>query len=512
MIGVLWKAGCTVVEERSWTVRQRECIDYAGPHLLVTGPPGTGKTLVLLKRALRLRQTAPDARVLVVTYNKTLAQYAGDQLRLNGADDRVTVTHFHRWAYRWVAKTLGRPPQVIAEADRLAVVRRLVDAARPTGGNAPAVLSRPLDWWRDEVDWMKGNALVTWEQYLQAERSGRGQGLHAAARQLVWQVFAGYQEALDRGGLVDFRDFALVLLRAWTPTPDSARVTHLLIDEAQDLRPADLRVLMPLARESTTVVADRSQKIYSSSFAWRDLGFEVRGGGRAKRLTKSYRTTREVARLAASLRQRDPLVRQGDPDFVEHGTLVEEEAPDREGPLPVVIATRDAQHETLVVLRLLSHLLQEPLTVPTSSAPLTLTLTIGILARTWETLGRLEPALRARQFAPMFLRDEGAAASPGVKLVTFHAAKGLEFDAVLVVGLSEGLFPPPLGPLLVADEGELEADVLSIERRLLYVAMTRTRGALYLLHGQRPSRFLAELDPTCFRRTAPELSGSDDHS
>ena len=148
-----------------------------------------------------------------------------------------------------------------------------------------------------------------------------------------------------------------------------------------------------------------------------------------------------------------------------------------------------------------------PLAAPMSSAPLT----IGILARTWETLRRLEPALRARQLAPTFLRDEGNAASPGVKLATFHAAKGLEFDAVLVVGLSEGVFPPPLGRLVVADEGELEADVLSIERRLLYVAMTRTRGALYLLHGQRPSRFLAELDPTRFRRTAPELVETVDH-
>ncbi len=50
-----------------------------------------------------------------------------------------------------------------------------------------------------------------------------------------------------------------------------------------------------------------------------------------------------------------------------------------------------------------------------------------------------------------------------------------------------------------------EEDFLSTERRLLYGAMTRTRHALYLVHGLQPTRFLAELDPVLYTRTAPEL-------
>jgi DNA polymerase III delta prime subunit len=45
----------------AWTARQRDCIAYTGPHLLVSGPPGTGKTLVLLKRACRFSQVLPCA-------------------------------------------------------------------------------------------------------------------------------------------------------------------------------------------------------------------------------------------------------------------------------------------------------------------------------------------------------------------------------------------------------------------------------------------------------------------
>lgn len=83
-----------------------------------------------------------------------------------------------------------------------------------------------------------------------------------------------------------------------------------------------------------------------------------------------------------------------------------------------------------------------------------------------------------------------------VQLMTVHAAKGLEFDAVFITGLEDGLFPH--------ENSEAERDGLEEERRLMYVAITRARQRLYLthaqtrlLHGQmrycQPSRFIEEL-------------------
>jgi len=83
-----------------------------------------------------------------------------------------------------------------------------------------------------------------------------------------------------------------------------------------------------------------------------------------------------------------------------------------------------------------------------------------------------------------------------LQLMTVHSAKGLEFDAVFISGLEEGLFPH--------DNSLNEADGVEEERRLMYVALTRARRRLYLshaqtrmLHGQTryniASRFLREI-------------------
>ncbi len=86
----------------------------------------------------------------------------------------------------------------------------------------------------------------------------------------------------------------------------------------------------------------------------------------------------------------------------------------------------------------------------------------------------------------------------GPSLMTIHSAKGLEFDAVFIVGMNEDLFPHPWSTS--------EDDGLEEERRLFYVAITRARRLLTLTSARfrsqfgqvvhaRPSRFLDELPP-----------------
>jgi DNA helicase II / ATP-dependent DNA helicase PcrA len=97
-----------------------------------------------------------------------------------------------------------------------------------------------------------------------------------------------------------------------------------------------------------------------------------------------------------------------------------------------------------------------------------------------------------------------------MQLMTVHSAKGLEFDAVFITGLEEGLFPH--------ENSMSDGDGLEEERRLMYVAITRARQRLYLsfaqtrlLHGQTrynvKSRFFDELPEGALKWITPRNAG-----
>jgi DNA helicase-2/ATP-dependent DNA helicase PcrA len=106
--------------------------------------------------------------------------------------------------------------------------------------------------------------------------------------------------------------------------------------------------------------------------------------------------------------------------------------------------------------------------------------------------------------------NQAQAGQDAIQLMTVHSAKGLEFDAVFITGLEEGLFPH--------ENSVADIDGLEEERRLMYVAITRARKRLYLsfsqtrmLHGQTryniKSRFFDELPEAALRWITPRNQG-----
>jgi DNA helicase-2/ATP-dependent DNA helicase PcrA len=104
--------------------------------------------------------------------------------------------------------------------------------------------------------------------------------------------------------------------------------------------------------------------------------------------------------------------------------------------------------------------------------------------------------------------NQAQAGQDALQLMTVHSSKGLEFDAVFITGLEEGLFPH--------ESSEQAQDGVEEERRLMYVAITRARRRLFLsfaqtrmLHGQTrykiKSRFLAELPEAALKWLSPRV-------
>ncbi len=103
---------------------------------------------------------------------------------------------------------------------------------------------------------------------------------------------------------------------------------------------------------------------------------------------------------------------------------------------------------------------------------------------------------------------QAQAGQDALQLMTVHSAKGLEFDAVFITGLEEGLFPH--------ESSSRELDGVDEERRLMYVAITRARKRLYMsftqqrmLHGQTrfnmKSRFFDELPEESLKWLSPRV-------
>ncbi|MEK7133139.1 MAG: ATP-dependent helicase, partial [Patescibacteria group bacterium] len=112
-----------------------------------------------------------------------------------------------------------------------------------------------------------------------------------------------------------------------------------------------------------------------------------------------------------------------------------------------------------------------------------------------------DAALMAEQDA---IKDQ----SQSVKLMTVHGAKGLEFDAVFVSGLEEGLFPH----LLLSGKDQFQKEE---ERRLFYVALTRAKKNLFLSYAffrtifgakqiNKPSKFLKDIPEHLLEPVNPE--------
>ena len=110
--------------------------------------------------------------------------------------------------------------------------------------------------------------------------------------------------------------------------------------------------------------------------------------------------------------------------------------------------------------------------------------------------------------------NQAQAGQDAVQLMTVHAAKGLEFDAVFITGLEEGLFPH--------ENAMNDFDGLEEERRLMYVAITRARRRLYIshaqtrmLHGQTryniKSRFLNEMPEHTLKWISKVVANAPSH-
>jgi hypothetical protein len=283
---------------------------YTGP-AQVTGGAGTGKTVTALHRAAYLARQVSDelsaveeaGSVLLTTFTRNLADALETQfdLLVDMADVRrqVEILNVDRLAYRVVEQSRGTRPAIINNKD----LADLWGAAAAKAGLpfAPTFLVR--EW--EQV--ILAQDLRAEQHYLTCSRAGQGTPLGKAQRRQVWQLAQHVESELNAMGRSTFLQLANEAARILR-TSGQPPYRYVIIDEAQDLHPAQWRLLRAAVAEGPNdlfIVGDAHQRIYDNRVSLAKLGINVRG--RSRRLTVNYRTTQEILALALSALGKAPV-------------------------------------------------------------------------------------------------------------------------------------------------------------------------------------------------------------
>ena len=445
---------------------------YAGP-AQVTGGPGTGKTVTVLHRAAFLAARAemsPQAGppVLVTTFSGNLAEALQAQLDLLIRDPavrrRVEVLTVDRLAYGVVSQARGNP--VIA--DEPALRTRWAKAVADAGlAFTPAFLTN--EW--EQI--ILARDLRTEQAYLDCPRTGRGRPLTRTQRSQVWQAAARVTAELTAAGestpLQLANEAADLLGQSGQP-----RYRHILVDEAQDLHLAQWRLLraaVAAGPDDLFIAADPHQRIYDSRVSLASLQISVRG--RSQRLSLNYRTTEEILAWAVPLLGAEPVTGLDD----EVDSLLGYRSPTRGQRPQLAMAASRAGEFAALAGRIRGWL-------NTGIEPTA----IGVAARSASLARQAREALQAGGIMTVPLRGPGD--PQAVRVGTMHAMKGLEFQAVAVIGVEQGLVPAPAALTPEAEDAITHAQDLQRERCVLFAACTRARDQLFVSGTGAPSPFL----------------------
>ena len=483
---------------------QREAVLADDRLLCVMAGAGAGKTRVLTLRVARriLDATALADRVLVCTFSRKAADEIGT--RLFGLEvEPVRSGTFHRLALSLIRQHESDrgTASVVLATDRRRLVAQVLEEAATEGGRRGRELSVALV--ESEIGWAKAR-LVAPEDY-EGEAKAHQRRVQGGA---VASLYRAYEAVKARRGLVDLDDLLLRcadLLEADRPFADAVRwrYRHLFVDEMQDVNPAQFRLLRLLCSDDGDLftVGDPHQAVYGWNGADPALLAELPAlmeGTRVLRLDDNHRSTPQIVRTAtAVLEASDNAPRSLRPD----------------GPVPQVRGHDDEDAEAAWVAG----------QVWLAHRPGRRWEHVAVLARTNAQL-RLVGAALDRQRIPWrhaghdlgpasdVEREESPAdrqlrldrsptthvRSDAVVLSTFHRAKGLQWPAVVVIGLSDAFVPLPTARTPAA---------LSEERRLLYVALSRAEDELWCSWAREvgeddrrneaaPSPWLADIEAT----------------
>jgi superfamily I DNA/RNA helicase len=425
---------------------QRDAILSTDHATIVHAQVGSGKTTVLVHRAayLHLVRGVPLEQIAILTFTNRAALELQQRLdallgRATTEGERWLVGTFHAVAAKLLRRAL--PVECVGYTRAFSILdeEAAIDLAVSVARRHRIRPGRRATL-RDRLRTVP--ALAPLADAVVAERRTR--------------------DAMDFDDLIEH---ATTLLGDATPA-----IAHVLVDELQDCEPRELAFVRRLVAENTQffAVGDPLQSIYG----WRGAVPTVFATAsaqlhcRVRTLPKSYRSTHTLLVGARAILGEQPTAL---------GTLVPMRGP---GPKIAIIRHHDVTAEAAYLAARLAEL----------HAAGVAWNELAVLCRLRVQVAELAAALATRGVPCVHDLDEEieqptVTTAQAVRILTIHAAKGLEFTRVFISGANVGVLPLLSRSL----DGDREADAdPAEERRLLFVALTRARDAVEVSYQFRP--------------------------
>lgn len=461
------------------TDEQKAAVTAPEERIVCIAGAGSGKTTVLTRRIeslVRFRST-PQDRVLAITFTRR----ARDSMLSKLADLRlrdVRVETFNSFC-EGVLRSNDRMAKVLELRDLLGIVKEGIERLELEGVVDAFFGERQSKLTPQQRFVSFANDILAIRERFRLEREPLSEDIFSSTplEPIASDLYAlvSYLEArLRKDGLRTFTDQLIEVLEDSIALPG---FDHVLVDEYQDVNRAQVELLERLAPKNLFAVGDPRQAIYG----WRGASVECiltlarDPSTRVIALTRSFRSPKQVADLAAEVIAPMGL-----------GALVGYESA---GSIELRSFSSESHEHSYVADLIIS------LSIPHEE--------IFVLARTRKQLDAISDVLADKKIVHTY--EEG----PGVRLATIHAIKGLEAEAVFVIGAHQASFPckTPDDPL--EDVFGKRYDRESEERRLLYVALTRAKRFLSVSHTSEPSYFFSEKAISMMRKE-PRVSAASD--
>jgi DNA helicase-2/ATP-dependent DNA helicase PcrA len=461
--------------EKNLTADQFSAVRSDAQRLRILAGAGTGKTRVLTRRiAYQAKALRIDAQhSLCLTFSKRAALELQTRLNELGLGNLVTVGTFHSIAYaqlqaRWSDLHITVEPKLLPNREKFFF------SLLP---NSFTAIERSFIL--NEINWCTAQRIAPTDYLATAEKTNRRDTVQHS---IVSEYYRKFVNAKRQKNCIDFDDILELAIQFLSEDTKYAAARHwkfqdLFVDEFQDVNPLQFALLRSWlgTKSSLTVVGDPNQAIYSwngaDSSYLNDFGVYF-PGSETIHLSQNFRSTPEILSTASLLLPSQvPLI-----------------ANKPSGPLPTVRSESDEFTEA-------KSIAGKVMDIESGSGEWK---NQAVLVRTHGQITSIVNAFTEKGI-PFRVHTDSQTTSTdenenAVRILTFHAAKGLEWRVVHVSGIEEGLTP------IAHAINEAQQDE---ERRLMYVALTRAERQLHLSWARKrrfgiqrerkPSIFLKEI-------------------